>query len=511
MMDESGYLDSNSLINNTNHNYGSIRLNEQQKLSSFYRNMDRIHDSLGYNLYSLLVLTAACVSASLLAFIINWKLTLVMLAVLPLLIVNWLIFAKLMALITMDELKSYSKCGAIAQEIFSSIRTVFAYNGSQYEQLRYTKYLDSCKRQTIKKGILFGCYMGTYSMILFITYSTGLYFGYRLILQTNDQMNKNDLIGEISFELLSDNLSQTNNAIKENIGIVGDIEFNNVQFSYPTRKDIKALDNLNLVVSHGEKVTLVGSSGAGKSSCFHLLLRFYEPTSGIIRIDGRPIQEYNVTWLRQQIGVVSQEPILFGTTIYENILYGSNQKDKISMSEIEEASKQASAHEFIMKLPNKYDTMVGERGIQLSGGQKQRIAIARALIGNPKILLFDEATSALDNHHEKIVQEAIDRACRGQIIERGSHNQLILNKQGPYYQILHTQKLHDEDNEDDLLIVKEPYEQESHTKNIHRHFSKESIDDDKDESDENVKSNIPLTILAAHELLTDRQTHLSAS
>ncbi|CAF1197845.1 unnamed protein product [Didymodactylos carnosus] len=164
---------------------------------------------------------------------------------------------------------------------------------------------------------------------------------------------------------------------------------------------------------------------------------------------------WTLCWLMSPLTSFSQEPILFGTTIYENILYGSNQKDKITMSEIEEASRQANAHEFIMKLPNEYNTVVGERDIQLSGGQKQRIAIARALISSPKILLFDEATSALDNLNEKIVQEAIDRACKG-----------------------------DEDNGDDLSIVREPYEQESCTRNIHRHFSEESIDDDKNESGE---------------------------
>ncbi|CAF1216329.1 unnamed protein product, partial [Didymodactylos carnosus] len=453
--------------------------------SKLSTNIDKIHDGIGFKLYSLMALFFSCINTTILAFIINWKLTLIMLVLLPSFILT--------ALMTMKELQPNSKSAAIAQEIFSSIRTIFAYNSSEYEQLR-------------KKGIVFGCYMAIIMNFLLIgslsqnIHSLSEACGAATeIWQTLDEE-----------ELLNNNLSQTNNAIEENIDIVGDIEFNNVQFSYPTRKDIKVLDNLNLVVSHGDKVALVGSSGAGKSSCFHLLLRFYEPTSGTIRIDGRSIQEYNLTWLRQQIGLVSQEPILFGTTIYENILYGNNRKNKVSMSEIEEASKQANADEFIMRLPNKYYTMVGERGIHLSGGQKQRIAIARALIGNPKILLFDEATSALDNLNEKIVQEAIDSACKGrttifiahrlstirnvdcinviskgQIIERANHNQLILNKQGQYYQTVHKQNLPDEDNEDDFLIVKEPSEQESHSTKIHRHFSQESIDGDKNESGEN--------------------------
>ncbi|CAF4738551.1 unnamed protein product [Rotaria sp. Silwood1] len=190
----------------------------------------------------------------------------------------------------------------------------------------------------------------------------------------------------------------------------GDIHFHNINFAYPTRSDILILRNLTLMARAGEITALVGSNGSGKSTCISLLLRFYEPLSGHITINDQAITDCNIKQLRQKIGIVNQEPILFATSIYENIRFG---KENATRIEIEEAACQANAHDFIMKLPNKYDTIVGERGVQLSGGEKQRVALARALVKQPALLLLDEATSALDNANEKIVQEALDQACKG--------------------------------------------------------------------------------------------------
>ncbi|CAF1062292.1 unnamed protein product [Rotaria sordida] len=192
--------------------------------------------------------------------------------------------------------------------------------------------------------------------------------------------------------------------------INGDIEFNNVNFTYRSREDTPALHNLSIIAHAGQTTALVGSSGSGKSTCISLFLRYYEPSSGQIMINSRPITDYCVKQLRQYIGIVSQEPILFSMSIYENIRLG---KVDATQAEIEQAAQEANAHNFIMQLPNKYETFVGERGIQLSGGEKQRIALARALVKQPTFLLLDEATSALDNISEKIVQEALDRTCKG--------------------------------------------------------------------------------------------------
>lgn len=192
--------------------------------------------------------------------------------------------------------------------------------------------------------------------------------------------------------------------------IQGQIRFSQVHFQYPSRPDVKILNGIDCQVSAGQTVAFVGLSGCGKSTCIQLLQRLYDPSSGQIELDGRKLSDLNVAWLRAQIGVVGQEPVLFGTTIAENIRYGL---DGASHLDIERAAKEANAHDFISKLPLKYDTTVGERGAQLSGGQKQRIAIARALVRDPKILLLDEATSALDTQSEAVVQRALDKARLG--------------------------------------------------------------------------------------------------
>lgn len=190
----------------------------------------------------------------------------------------------------------------------------------------------------------------------------------------------------------------------------GNIEFKKVKFNYPSRETVKVLQGVTLHIRRGETVALVGSSGCGKSTCIQLIQRFYDPLDGEIEIDGRDIKTLDVTWLRSKIGVVGQEPVLFDTTIYENISYGN---ELASKEDIENAARAANAHNFIQKLPSGYETLVGEKGVQMSGGQKQRIAIARALVRNPDILLLDEATSALDTASEAKVQTALEKASEG--------------------------------------------------------------------------------------------------
>ncbi|CAF1110151.1 unnamed protein product [Rotaria sordida] len=299
----------------------------------------------------------------------------------------------------------------------------------------------------------------------------------------------------------------------------GDIQFDDIDFAYPARPNVLVLQNLTLMARAGEITALVGSSGAGKSTCVSLLFRFYEPLSGRIAINNRSITDYNLKKLRQKIGVVSQEPILFATSIYENIRLGKENATRIEIEEaarqvnahdfimqlpnkydtvvgecgvqlsggekqrvalaralilfatsiyenirlgkenatrieIEEAARQGNAHDFIMQLPNKYDTIVGEHGVQLSGGEKQRVALARVLVKQPALLLLDEATSALDNANEKIVQEALDRACEatirnahriymldnGRVIEQGTHETLMLNEGSRYCEMMKAQQ-----------------------------------------------------------------------
>ena len=234
----------------------------------------------------------------------------------------------------------------------------------------------------------------------------------------------------------------------------GEVAFENVDFRYPSRPEVQVLKNLSLHALPGERIALVGPSGAGKSTLVTLLLRFYDPERGTVLLDGRPASDYPLHELRSQMAVVPQEVLLFGGTIGENIAYG---KPGASQAEIEQAARQANAHDFIAGFPEGYRTVVGERGIKLSGGQRQRVAIARAILKDPVILILDEATSALDSESESVVQEALDELMRGRtsfiiahrlatvreadrivviqdgtVVESGTHTDLLANKDGLY-------------------------------------------------------------------------------
>eukprot|EP01106_Pelomyxa_sp_JSP_P011777 TRINITY_DN3115_c0_g1_i4.p1 TRINITY_DN3115_c0_g1~~TRINITY_DN3115_c0_g1_i4.p1 ORF type:complete len:592 (-),score=144.81 TRINITY_DN3115_c0_g1_i4:216-1991(-) len=245
--------------------------------------------------------------------------------------------------------------------------------------------------------------------------------------------------------------------------VAGEIVFKGVKFEYPSRPGTVVLNDFSLKIKPGKTIALVGPSGCGKSTTISLLQRFYDPIGGTILLDGRDITSFNLQWLRAQMGLVSQEPVLFGATIRENIARGATSPAHATTEAITNAAKAANAHNFICMLPDGYQTEVGEKGTQLSGGQKQRVAIARALVRNPRILLLDEATSALDTESESIVQEALDRARKGRttiviahrlstvqtadkivviqggkVAEIGKHAQLMALK-GVYYQLASNQ------------------------------------------------------------------------
>jgi ATP-binding cassette subfamily B protein len=190
----------------------------------------------------------------------------------------------------------------------------------------------------------------------------------------------------------------------------GKVELRAVSFAYPTRRDVTVVRSVDLVIRPGEAIAFVGPSGAGKSTLAALLLRLYDPDAGAILLDGHDLRSLDPRWLRGQIGVVSQEPLLFATTIADNIRYG---RGDASDAEVEAAARAANAHDFIVRFPDGYQTLVGERGVQLSGGQKQRVAIARAVLKDPRLLILDEATSALDAESEFLVQEALERLMTG--------------------------------------------------------------------------------------------------
>jgi len=218
--------------------------------------------------------------------------------------------------------------------------------------------------------------------------------------------------------------------------VVGEITFENIYFNYPARPDVQVVKNLRITFPAGKTTALVGASGSGKSTVISLVERFYDPLAGSVRLDGIDIRDLNLKWLRSQIGLVSQEPTLFSTTIRKNVEHGlvgtphENASPEEKLQLVREACIKANADGFISKLPLGYDTMVGERGYLLSGGQKQRVAIARAIVSDPRILLLDEATSALDTQSEGIVQNALDKAAAGTRSIRAARLLLPLNQSG---------------------------------------------------------------------------------
>ncbi|XP_032499211.1 ATP-dependent translocase ABCB1 isoform X2 [Phocoena sinus] len=416
----------------------------------------------------------------------GWKLTLVILAVSPVLGLSAAIWAKILSSFTDKELLAYAKAGAVAEEVLAAIRTVIAFGGQKKELERYNKNLEEAKRIGIKKAITANISIGAAFLLIYASYALAFWYGTSLVLSEEYSVGQvltvffSVLIGAFSVGQASPSIEAFANARgaayeifkiidnKPSIdsyskngrkpdNIKGNLEFRNVHFNYPSRNEVKILKGLNLKVESGQTVALVGNSGCGKSTTVQLIQRLYDPTEGVISIDGQDIRTINVRYLREIIGVVSQEPVLFATTIAENIRYG---RENVTMDEIEKAVKEASAYDFIMKLPNKFDTLVGERGAQLSGGQKQRIAIARALVRNPKILLLDEATSALDTESEAVVQVALDKAREGRTtiviahrlstvrnadviaglddgvtVEKGSHDELMKEK-GIYFKLV---------------------------------------------------------------------------
>uniref|UniRef100_A0A8B9TUG6 Bile salt export pump n=1 Tax=Anas platyrhynchos TaxID=8839 RepID=A0A8B9TUG6_ANAPL len=423
----------------------------------------------------------------LLGFVSGWKLTLVIIAVSPLIGVGAAIYGLAVAKLTGRELKAYAKAGAVADEVLSSIRTVAAFGGEKKEVERYDKNLVFAQHWGIRKGVIMGLFTGYMWFVIFLCYALAFWYGSKLVLEEDEyspgtllQVFLGVLVGALNlgqaspcleafatgrgaatdiFETIDkkptiDCMSEDGYKLDK---VRGEIEFHNVTFHYPSRPDVKILDNINMVIKAGETTAFVGASGAGKSTTIQLIQRFYDPTDGMITLDGHDIRSLNIQWLRSQIGIVEQEPVLFATTIAENIRYG---RDEATMDDIIKAAKQANAYRFIMDLPQQFDTHVGEGGSQMSGGQKQRIAIARALVRNPKILLLDMATSALDNESEAIVQEALHKARlgrtsisiahrlstikaadviigfeHGRAVERGTHEELMKRK-GVYFMLV---------------------------------------------------------------------------
>uniref|UniRef100_A0AAR2LLM9 ATP-binding cassette sub-family B member 5 n=1 Tax=Pygocentrus nattereri TaxID=42514 RepID=A0AAR2LLM9_PYGNA len=487
--------------------------------------INTINDGLGDKICIFVQFFCRFITGIIIGFIYGWKLTLVILSISPLLAGSAAAWSK----VRTDELSAYAKAGAVAEEILVAIRTVVAFNGQKKALEKYETNLVEAKKFGVKKAVTTNVSMGLTQFFIFATYALAFWYGTKLSVDEPENYTIGKvltvffsvMIGAFSLGQGAPNLESIakarsaaypiyntidmprpiDSSSKEGYkpdNIKGNIEFKNIYFSYPSRKNVKILQGMSLKVPRGKTIALVGASGCGKSTTIQLLQRFYDPDAGEVTLDGRDIRSLNVRWLRENMGIVSQEPVLFGTTIAENIRYG---RGDATDEDIERAVREANAYEFISKLPDKLNTMVGERGAQLSGGQKQRIAIARALIKNPKILLLDEATSALDTQSESIVQAALDKARAGrttiviahrlstirsadviagfkdgQVVEQGTHRELM-NKKGVYYSLVMQQESSDSEIPDDLVEVKIEnggFERSSirHSMNLQRKSSK---------------------------------------
>ncbi|XP_051818316.1 ATP-dependent translocase ABCB1 [Antechinus flavipes] len=448
--------------------------------------VSKINEGIGDKIGMLFQAVATFLTGFIVGFTRGWKLTLVILAISPFLGLSGVFWAKILSSFTDKESLAYAKAGAVAEEVLAAIRTVIAFGGQKKELERYNRNLEEAKNIGIKKAITANISKGIAFLLIYASYALAFWYGTSLILSNEYSIGQvltvffSILMGAYNIGKASPSIEAFANArgaayeifriIDNNPtidsysmnghkpdNVKGNLEFKNVHFTYPSRKEIKILKGLNLKVYSGQTAALVGSSGCGKSTTVQLIQRLYDPTEGMVTIDGQDIRTLNVRYLREITGVVSQEPVLFATTIAENIRYG---REDVTMEEIEKAVKEANAYDFIMKLPHKFDTLVGERGAQLSGGQKQRIAIARALVRNPKILLLDEATSALDTESEAAVQVALDKAREGRttiviahrlstvrnadvivgfengvIVEQGNHDELM-KQEGVYFKLV---------------------------------------------------------------------------
>lgn len=456
-----------------------------------------IQDAMGEKVGKFVQLLVTFFGGFIVAFAQGWLLTLVMMATIPPLVLAGAVMSNVVTKMASLGQAAYAESSVVVEQTIGSIRTVASFTGEKRAVDKYNMSLKNAYKSGVREGLATGLGMGTVMVLLFCGYSLGIWYGAKLILEKGYTGAK---VMNVIFAVLTGSLAlgQASPSMKAFAGgqaaaykmfetinrtpeidaysttgrkledVRGDIEFRDVYFSYPTRPNEQIFKGFSLAIPSGTTIALVGQSGSGKSTVISLIERFYDPQLGDVLIDGVNLKEFQLRWIRSKIGLVSQEPVLFAASIKENIAYG---KDNATDQEIRAAAELANAAKFIDKMPQGFDTSVGEHGTQLSGGQKQRIAIARAILKDPRILLLDEATSALDAESERIVQEALDRVMtnrttvivahrlstvrnadtiavihQGTLVEKGPHSELLRDPEGAYSQLIRLQEANQQNN-----------------------------------------------------------------
>lgn len=462
--------------------------------------MNLVQDGIGQKIGLFISGTSMFVSAIIVGFVRSWKLTLIMLSATVALVLMMAINGKNMQVNQTKAVDGYATAATLAEEVISSSRNVTAYGTQKRLEHKYKAFLTKASAWDYRSKFWLASMIAGMMGVINAQYALAFWQGDRFL--KSGELGVANILTVVMAAMVAGisighNLphmqafgaavaaaTKVFNTIERDSPIdpetdegekpnefIGNIEFKDVKHIYPSRPDTTVLEGFSLKIEAGKMVALVGASGSGKSTIFGLLERFYLPMSGQVFLDGHDINKLNLKWLRRHMAIVSQEPILFSTTIYEGIAHGlvgteyEHAKDEVKMELIENAAKIANAYDFIMELQDKFQTRVGERGNLLSGGQKQRIAIARAVVSDPKILLLDEATAALDTKSERVVQEALDRAskgrttiaiahrlstiknadnivvmAKGRIVEQGTHDELI-RADGVYQSLVQAQEL----------------------------------------------------------------------
>ena len=451
----------------------------------------QLQDILSFTLAEFVRQITTVILGICIIFWVSAKLSFVMLSAFPFIIVGAVVFGKFIRRLSKKVTDDLAGANTVAEESLQSIHSVKAFTNESYEVSRYYSVLQNVVGNSLQAARYRGMFISFVILSVFGGIVLVLWYGLGLVESQELTIGKlvsfilyttfiaaaagglGDLYGQIQktigaserimeiIETEDEMEAQLKNPANSKDPVVGFIEFKNVRFAYPSRQEVEVLQGLNFAIKPGQKIALVGKSGAGKSTVVQLLMRFYTINGGFIRLDGKPIENIDIQHLRHNIGIVPQEVLLFGGSIEENIRYG---KPEATRAEITEAAQKANAWEFISSFPDGLETRVGERGIKLSGGQRQRIAIARAILKDPAILVLDEATSSLDSESERLVQDALDKLMenrttiiiahrlatvrkadrifviqQGIITEEGSHLDLLDEENGLYSRLIKMQ------------------------------------------------------------------------